>query len=843
VAKVVAEKRNSPKQSKCLPKAPSAPVVVAPVVHEQAADAVEVGNAQPCAAVTLDVEMPVAKTYAAVVQGTGNKSVASPPAVVSEPPKVLYLADSKWRKSKACSDKRVASDADVLRSIYAKNRAAPGYKLARVPMLDEPPTAPQPPQATTTPPSYGGGMFQQQESSSSSEDGDSGPPEPVAADYGDSLDTHVGMYPPRTNDSFALLSTLHVPLEPASSLPPAIAALEDDTSGLLELGGVPSFELSAQDEPMQAAPTRTLSNESTEGRLDSSDFASDERLVELGILEAPLPEEQPAVAAEDPEPVLEAVPHTQPEQHATAPLKKGGNRLKRKSFTADAAAVAAEPESPAELPDDGSFHGLGQTRKVLMKVLVEKVIECFSDEMLADLGSDGGGTTSIPLAARLKQARRTMRKDWSPSKCTDVIRSLEFLAWHCDAQGYTAYPATSDLLTDAVSEYLVLARYRAGQRDLKRVQSGEKPAATQGGKWAAKPVYGAFYSLRTLGLQYAADQAVKKASRVPVSPPTIRPMPPVEHSCHLEMVTVSETSEFSKFEKAFAGGYFLQEGSSGRTIDMQRTATIGFESTTILGVEIEVACGVPPKSKGPNQDTMAAIEWRCPLLPRYIDEPINLQPLLDSMPGTDDGCVFRGFTVEDGKKHVITNATGWANHPATHQQIIESRAAILVKCGVSEASANSCRGHDARHTMAEVGRVLVLSKQRRDLLSNHRLTPVFGEDRADKVAYRRAVREARERVQATSSRLATSSNRYSSVYAEPAVADESRLICMAAVRDAVQAWSAAGVWPKGGKRQIEDIGARARQPSDLSNVAQQFASAAATLTATLAPDPHQVLTE
>ena len=812
----VVEKTDKAKKPKLLHHAPVAPVLGTEddALHVAAGDDPD-PSSEPRAATGSTDEGSVVVEPEAVQPGDGLADAIIAPAIV--PKQLAFKADDHWFDSKAAREARHAKDANILRSKYSANRAAAGFKIARVVVPTHEPAEPMLPPSVP----FGQGMFGEPFSDSSVDEqgpiSDPDDEQPTSLEVAQAVNMHAQYLLDGPLAGPQGVSTDHgvhtmPPSKPARNPFPAAAAAEEATSGLLELGAPQSFEQHAQDASKPGA-----SPASADGRLQSADFASVEELLQLGILynepaRAPVAKlASPSLTSATSTSIALAPPplHEQ-SMAAVPPPQEGGHRLGAVQFSADAAAVLALAPPPGGSPDDGHFRGQEKIRLKQLRKGVKAVLAALTPAMLTDLGSEGGGPTTTTNAARLKQASKTMLKDWSPSKCDSVLRALQFHAWHCEEQAYMAYPAHPDLLVEVVSEYLTLAQYRAGKRELKRLEKGLEPVASQGGLAAAKPIYEAFLSLSKLGLRFTTNEAVKKAAKTRLSPPKVRPMPPLEHGCHLESITVDQTSKYNEYERAYAGGFCFQDGSSGRTIDMQRIARIEFESTKVLGVPVTIACGVPPKSKGLDQDRMAAIELRCPILSRYIDMPFNLDPLMESMPDSKDGCVFRGFITHPSDKHVITNAIAWDNVPATHQQIIDSRAALLVKSGVGEKSAHATLGHDSRHTMAEVGRVLVLSKQRRDLLSNHRITPVFGEDAGDTVAYRQAVRQARVRVATSSSKLASSSDRYSSVFAEPAVADESRLICMAAIREGVQAWHQAGVWPKGAKRQIEDICARAR---------------------------------
>ena len=160
------------------------------------------------------------------------------------------------------------------------------------------------------------------------------------------------------------------------------------------------------------------------------------------------------------------------------------------------------------------------------------------------------------------------------------------------------------------------------------------------------------------------------------------------------------------------------------------------------------------------------------------------------MVDTDRGCVFRDFVVPHGDQHVITNAVAWANSAASHDTVVGSLRALLIKVGCPAERAARIGGHDGRHVLPEVARVMHLGKQDRELLANHRQTPTFGRDAHDEQAYRQAIRLSRTRLGRVGA-LASQADRYASRDAAPVLTDQVRIAVLMAIRAATEQWTAA----------------------------------------------------
>ena len=63
------------------------------------------------------------------------------------------------------------------------------------------------------------------------------------------------------------------------------------------------------------------------------------------------------------------------------------------------------------------------------------------------------------------------------------------------------------------------------------------------------------------------------------------------------------------------GGGWLTVASSTRVVDLQRSAEIRFETSSVLGRETVIACGVARKSKARSKMQMKPLPWRAALIP------------------------------------------------------------------------------------------------------------------------------------------------------------------------------------------------------------------------------------
>ena len=210
---------------------------------------------------------------------------------------------------------------------------------------------------------------------------------------------------------------------------------------------------------------------------------------------------------------------------------------------------------------------------------------------------------------------------------------------------------------------------------------------------------------------------------------------------------------------------------------------------------------------------MRPLAWRAPIIP--ITGKIDLEPLLDSMVDSDEGCVFRDFEVRGGKPHTISNAVEWANSAASHDTIVKSIREILDDPSVG--------GHDSRHVMPEIGRALGLPRHLREALGYWRGEKIVADTPDDKRAIARAVTRAREQ-RGRAGRLAACSDRYASVDAEPVEQDATRAACLLAAREQLAVWG--DDIPSSSRDQIEAIAASAKAATKTKPKAKRAAKRA-----------------
>ena len=234
------------------------------------------------------------------------------------------------------------------------------------------------------------------------------------------------------------------------------------------------------------------------------------------------------------------------------------------------------------------------------------------------------------------------------------------------------------------------------------------------------------------------------------------------------------------FERTYAAGRWLQCAATTRTIDMNRTSDIHVEKVKVLSSPLYVACGVAKTSKAQRRIAMRPLHWRAPLVP-VGEGDIDLYPLLDQLSecGLGHGCIFRDFNVPEGCPHTLANAISWRSCGASHARIVACTRELLDDDDVS--------GHDARHVIPEVARVLEISQAKRTALGHWRESKPIAESKDDRAAFRRAVDLAR-RARTRAGNLSAMADRYSSVCAEKVVADTTRTICLLAVREQLARW-------------------------------------------------------
>jgi hypothetical protein len=233
-------------------------------------------------------------------------------------------------------------------------------------------------------------------------------------------------------------------------------------------------------------------------------------------------------------------------------------------------------------------------------------------------------------------------------------------------------------------------------------------------------------------------------------------------------------------------------------IDQQRTASVHFERHMFGDESVTVVCGTAKRSKGPSQAAMKALAWRAPIVNMQHGTGVHLSAMLDAMPRSADGCMYRDFAVPEGAKKVVTNAIAWLNKPATHDVIVASKQAIL-EPHLGEERASKIGGHDQRHTVPEVARGLGLPRSVREALGYWRSKVIVADDENDKAALARAVAAARQ-VQTRAGAMAYNSDRYSSVDGARVEVDEARITCLKVMAAVLR--EQAGDLPSSSKAQV-----------------------------------------
>ena len=466
-----------------------------------------------------------------------------------------------------------------------------------------------------------------------------------------------------------------------------------------------------------------------------------------------------------------------------------------------APAAAAGSERAAAGEGSEAFAGEEEVQEAKKAKVVEDILSTIPhswDHLLYTFGQ----TPALSAAKRRVRARNRLLKA-SPGQCANMRRALKSLVPYVaeDEDVRAALLERGSLPPDAsisfLEDYDEAAQARAEQRAAKRAKSGLPPRRNdRGGRTAAMPVWLGLEGCRKrLGLPFHCDsESVKEVARCGAGMPAVQPMVNLLDVRSMERTTVDPSA--SEFERAYAGGGWLTVASSTRVVDLQRTPQIRFERSSVLGSDTVIACGVARKSKARSRMQMKPLPWRAAVISIGGGE-VDLQPLVQSMPDSDAGCVFRDFVVPPGVPHVIGNATAWASRPASHETVVKSLRQIT---GNDELG-----GHNGRHVLPEVARGLQLPKQMREALGYWRQQPTIG-DPSDAAAVAQALTKARQR-QTRAGALASCADRYSSVDAAPVEQDQARVACMLAARALFES----GEPPETSRAQIEAIATAQQQ--------------------------------
>ena len=223
--------------------------------------------------------------------------------------------------------------------------------------------------------------------------------------------------------------------------------------------------------------------------------------------------------------------------------------------------------------------------------------------------------------------------------------------------------------------------------------------------------------------------------------------------------------------------------ASLRVIDGLRTESIRLETATVRGRDVTFVCGIAALSKGSEQEEMRPLPWRAPIVAMTELGGPDLVPLFSSFPPNGPGSLFRAFGVRSSAaRRDVTHATEWRTESETFDGVVAAQRAMLgAEMNLSRSERNGVGGHDQRHVLPEVARVLGLPTQYRESLGYWRESKTIVSDSAsDAAAYARALRAARL-PSSRASRLGRLCNRYSSVDADPIEGDEARVVCLDAV--------------------------------------------------------------
>ena len=412
------------------------------------------------------------------------------------------------------------------------------------------------------------------------------------------------------------------------------------------------------------------------------------------------------------------------------------------------AVAAAAAESPAAAAAAAAEDGEGSHAFVGEEAVQEAKKAKVGEEILSLIPTEWDGllftfgqTPALSDAKRRGRARKRLLKA-SYGQCINMRRALKGLVPYVaeDEDVRAALIERGSLPPDAcisfLEDYDEAAQQRAEQRAAKRLASRLPPRRNdRGGATATMPIWlGLEQCRKRLGLPFDSEpEAVKEVARCGAGMPAVQPMVNLTDVRLLEQKTVDPHA--SEFERAYAGGGWLTVASSTRVVDLQRTSKLRFEQSSVLGRQTIIACGTARKSKARSKLQMKPLPWRAALIPIGGGD-VDLQPLVRSMPDSEDGCVFRDFVVPPGMPHVIGNATAWALRPASHETVVKSLRQIT--------GTDDLGGHNGRHVLPEVARGLQLPKQMREALGYWRQQPTIG-DPSDAAAVARALTKARQR--------------------------------------------------------------------------------------------------
>ena len=498
---------------------------------------------------------------------------------------------------------------------------------------------------------------------------------------------------------------------------------------------------------------------------------------------------------------------------APAGKRAAAAKLKTKAAgaaPAEAAAAGDELFGAAAQPFEGKDAAEKQEQAALCAKLEAELPDEWRPHLLG--ATDDAASQALPPAMRLQLLRKVLKR-LSAGVLRNALRAIRHHVAFCAAHEVPLYPVPADIVAWSIESYGEQAMAAAELRDAKREARGQAPYG-QGGRTATGPIRLGYLTcqlkFKLSGID-ADNELVKLIAELdglmPERPRGMTPLHALAAYCE-----ISQDTDLSRFERAYAGAAYLGIVSSTRCIDQQRTPkpSIYFERHSFDGVECDMVGGVTRKSKASSAKRMRPLSWYAPLVP-FGEFEIDLEPLMDAMPDCADGCMYVDFEVAPGKPKDVTHATAWKQSAADHQTIVSSARAMLGRFLHADVAARA-GGHDQRHTVPEVARVLGLPRHVREAMGYWRHKATIADDPGDARALARVAHAARTCDKRVGSN-AYCSDRYSSVDGQHV---EQQLNRVRVLRIAAQAWKEAGDWDMS-----EDVRAQLLACEQVAEAAQQ----------------------
>jgi hypothetical protein len=437
---------------------------------------------------------------------------------------------------------------------------------------------------------------------------------------------------------------------------------------------------------------------------------------------------------------------------------------------ADVATDGATTDSAA------GFRDADANNDRLRDAVVEKIFDWIPYEWRSRLMLGNRLTSRIPEAEREEHIRKKLLRS-SYAQVLKMWNAMEHHMHFCSEKKIAMVPVEDDVLAMALEVYAEDARARAEERRERAAQKGDPPRRNdRGGDCATKPILEGYRLWNVVGglgfIEHDTD-FVKDVARVGAG------MPQVMEMWNLGAIDAFEDCsndvDASEFERAYAGGGYLMCAASTRSIDMQRTGKIEFEAVPITdNHKVLVATGIASRSKAKSRYKMQPLAWRAPVVRVGKGDTVDLQPLIGVMATQPEekGGVFRDYVPRTGCPKKLRFAAKWTNGVASGETIEEGLQHIARR-KLTVAQAARMRRHGARHVVPELSRSMKIGAGRRQALGYWRGEKAIAESADDRVAFRRAIKLARETATKNEKRCAMA-NRYSSVFAALTENDDTR---------------------------------------------------------------------